>query len=616
MTTIRNGSGLGSSLPFLPGCTFTDPRKTSFPKGHVFDVKNGTKSVSDPPSEEELRQRALAQSNTSAALYPKPAPGEEYVPSWAAFDKQVLRFEAFFKEPVVESQKESYRVRKVALNFFLEDDTMSVTEPKIQNSGLGQGTMVRRHRIPKESDNTLFYTVADLNVGIDITIYAKTFHVTKCDSFTRDFLGRLGRDVGLDEESPEDPFTQKNMSDSAATYRRVREEEQANKTMSLAGTTLPLSSIATSKRENRFPLRQFIQNDRKVLRFYCIWDDKSSSFGDLRKFTLHYFLADDTIEVLEVIPPNSGRDPFPTMMKRQPLQPSFPGIRELKIGNTIEIFSRKFLIYDVDKFTQSFFKDNYGVTDFTPLRVDEDRVPLPARPIPDYTGFGSEEDSLTSVASLEQHPPKKDWLKKRENEGKVLRFEAKFEDPAPEDEDRRFAVSYWLVDDTISILELPDKRGTIKGGRFFEKARVRRAGVSLDQSTSVEEHYKKVQDSYYAPPDFFVGSLIVVNAFKFRLLNAAEWTFKYMEAFPSTWPESDFALVVDTISGSTTKDLGAALQSESGGEDTVSAITMESVLLDCGVSLTPQQLCTIRRALDIDNNGKLHFDFLLKHLGQ
>ena len=53
--------------------------------------------------------------------------------------------------------------------------------------------------------------------------------------------------------------------------------------------------------------------------------------------------------------------------------------KELKIGNTIEIFSRKFLIYDVDKFTQSFFKDNYGVTDFTPLRVDEDRVPLPAR---------------------------------------------------------------------------------------------------------------------------------------------------------------------------------------------------------------------------------------------
>ena len=58
--------------------------------------------------------------------------------------------------------------------------------------------------------------------------------------------------------------------------------------------------------ERRDTLKQFLDHDHKVLRFYCYWDD-SDDFGDPRKLILHYFLADDTIDIWEVIPPNSGR---------------------------------------------------------------------------------------------------------------------------------------------------------------------------------------------------------------------------------------------------------------------------------------------------------------------
>lgn len=34
-------------------------------------------------------------------------------------------------------------------------------------------------------------------------------------------------------------------------------------------------------------LRQFLEMDRKVLRFYLLWDDRDSMFGELRKFVLH-----------------------------------------------------------------------------------------------------------------------------------------------------------------------------------------------------------------------------------------------------------------------------------------------------------------------------------------
>lgn len=63
-------------------------------------------------------------------------------------------------------------------------------------------------------------------------------------------------------------------------------------------------------------LKQFLEHDQKVLRFYCYWDDTESTFGDPREMILHYFLADDTMEIYEVVPPNSGRDAVPKFLHR------------------------------------------------------------------------------------------------------------------------------------------------------------------------------------------------------------------------------------------------------------------------------------------------------------
>ena len=64
-------------------------------------------------------------------------------------------------------------------------------------------------------------------------------------------------------------------------------------------------------------LRQFLTLDRKVLRFYCIWDDRESLHGEKRHFTLLYFLVDDTVEIRERHTANNGRDSFPILLRRQ-----------------------------------------------------------------------------------------------------------------------------------------------------------------------------------------------------------------------------------------------------------------------------------------------------------
>lgn len=61
----------------------------------------------------------------------------------------------------------------------------------------------------------------------------------------------------------------------------------------------------------------------QVLRFYAMWDDTNSMFGENRPYIIHYYLADDTVEVREVHKPNDGRDPFPVFIKRQRLPKTF-----------------------------------------------------------------------------------------------------------------------------------------------------------------------------------------------------------------------------------------------------------------------------------------------------
>ena len=79
-----------------------------------------------------------------------------------------------------------------------------------------------------------------------------------------------------------------------------------------------ISELKTYKTKTDYDkLKQFLQMDRKVLRFYAVWDDRQTTFGELRPFVIQYYLVDDTLEVREVHGPNDGRDPFPVLIRRQ-----------------------------------------------------------------------------------------------------------------------------------------------------------------------------------------------------------------------------------------------------------------------------------------------------------
>lgn len=87
---------------------------------------------------------------------------------------------------------------------------------------------------------------------------------------------------------------------------------------------------------------------------------------------MNYYLADSKIEVREIKIQNSGKDPYPMLLRKSklPKNPQFtycPGLEtkkeeyytpdDLVLGQHIFIFKRKALIFDCDEFTKKWYKE-------------------------------------------------------------------------------------------------------------------------------------------------------------------------------------------------------------------------------------------------------------------
>ncbi|XP_005502918.2 EF-hand domain-containing protein 1 [Columba livia] len=530
----------GPGLPFLPGYAFRDPMKTSFHRSQTLGYRNGFAFSRLPTvgaGGERLHVNQLSQaelddlSNARPVLTygpAKPAPPSGFVPAHVAFDKKILKFDAYFQEDVPLSQQEHYRIRQVGIYYYLEDDSMTVIEPFVDNAGFRQGTLLRRHRVPK-NDQGEHYHWKDLNRGMNITMYGRTYRIVDCDRFTQVFLESQGIELNPPEEMVFDPYIE---------MRRT-----------------PMRKYITPSDFDQF--KQFLTYDKQVLRFYAIWDDTNNMFGEKRSCIIHYYLADDTVEVREVYKQNDGKDRFPVLIRRQRLPKTlvektknFPSCvmeisdhevlewytaKDFAVGKSTTLLGRTFFIYDCDEFTRNFYRDKFGITDFHPVEMEKKPPEEVPQVIPPYNGFGMLEDSLQNCFSLIPKPPRKDIAKMLENDKKVLRYQVALESPNPEDRKRRFILSYFLSDDMISIYEPPVRNSGIIGGKYLRKTRVAKPGSTTENAT------------YYEPSDLIIGSTIEVFGHRFVITDADEYVLNYMESNAERFPAATLQSLRDHI---------------------------------------------------------------------
>jgi len=456
------------------------------------------------------------------------------VAAWEALDRHVLSFNGYYKETIHETNLYNYRVRKVVLNYFLQDETFQMTEPRQDNSGIPQGTLIRRHRFPDKKGG--FLKAEDVRIGCDFTIYGKTIRITNCDAFTRKYFSELGTEQPEAVPDEFDPWITMREEAKSKQAKQPRSEEQLYREALLGGS-----------RANA-DMQQFLENDGKVLRFYANLDDMETPQFERRPFILLFFLADDTMEIRELYPGNCGRENYPIFYRRSKMprgnvelhtpmskpkqKDEFVHGHELYVGQTVELSSSRFHIHDADEFTRKYFgelgiallpKSDMGLPEFT----------VPRAATPPYTGYGSWEDSMASVTDLIPKQPKKDMVKIFNNQGKVYRFTARFAKPV-DNLNRLFIFNFYPSDDTLMVHEPPQRNLGLVTGRFLEK------GLHVNLETGL-----RIQ-----PDDLRPGKIVKINSHVFEMLEMDEFTEKCIEHPEMEHTTFDLAVVMEKLQDS------------------------------------------------------------------
>jgi hypothetical protein len=281
---------MSSNLPLLPGHRFNDPFVQNFHKNQVFHFK--TKTCLEKPSITEIIDpytisglSTLTSSVTSDRLKNRDLPlNESYpriLPQWVKMDKKVLKFRAYFVEHVDESAYENYRIRRCDLLYYLDDDTIHINEVKEENSGIPQGYFLKRHKIEK-ANGSGYFSYLDFNLRSDILLYGKNFRICDCDEFTKRFYADINVTLNAPETIPKVPGDDKFANvDTKANMKKI-------------GDLKEYIEVKLGGGHPNKILKQFLQNDRKVLNFDIAWFDEKYDKEE-KFYKLHYFLSNGNV---------------------------------------------------------------------------------------------------------------------------------------------------------------------------------------------------------------------------------------------------------------------------------------------------------------------------------
>ena len=434
------------------------------------------------------------------------------VPRYVKTDKVCLRFYGYFQESVNDSNDEISRIRPVTIYYFVVDDTIKIVEPKSQNSGMPQGALIKRHRVPKP--DCTFYTLADLKFGAELDVYGKLIRVIDCDNFTREFCRE--DTLGEREALPTDEY---------GKIRWVKDhqaEAVKNKDSAFKDYVNAMTGAFVASQD----LGAYLEYDGVVLKFKSVWNGKS--------YTLKYFMATAEIEITEDHIPGKGKLDFPRLVRRQKV-PKFwaegdkgPGGMDkntacyteddLRVGTSIDVYGRALALTGCDGATRQWYWDR-GVDVGANLPKPKPAPPTFVHKIPPRDAFtiGTDEDTIQSCLYLVPPKPKKDEKKLLDNDGKILRFKAKMVSDVNVNKLRDFVVRFFLADDTIMVFEQPVMNLGVPKGKFVERRLLKKPDANGNMTIR------------YTPDDFSVGQRITINKFSFQLLGCDGWTRKYYE---------------------------------------------------------------------------------------
>ena len=298
------------------------------------------------------------------------------LPAFVHLDKVSLRFKCWFKDDLaLLTGPDRIIIHKAIITYNLIDDTFSAMEPRQENSGLNQGVLLRRQNLvnPDTGEN---YTWRDLGIGRDLMVRGQTYHLIDCDHYTRNWYAE--QNIMMEEplQAPLDPFEIREMKE-----RKKRKDYETAKQRRVQAEMMHTEEVK----------HRFLTYDRKVLRFYGVWDDRQNIFGQRHYVTVRFYLFDFTIDMQEREGSPSGLKTRFLVRQRIPRDfknlddmkiaddGGFVGLDDLQIGSIVNIFGKHIFIYDCDQFSRRYLEQMAGPVP-APVPIDEASLQIPRLP--------------------------------------------------------------------------------------------------------------------------------------------------------------------------------------------------------------------------------------------
>ncbi|XP_059474839.1 EF-hand domain-containing family member C2-like [Neocloeon triangulifer] len=286
------------------------------------------------------------------------------------------------------------------------------------------------------------------------------------------------------------------------------------------------------------PKNHWLYFDKQVLKFDADCFEKS---GKKKSCQLYYFLEDDTIQVVEPKVTNSGcfqgtlihrhRVPMPTKWEKNRENVAqinsmaahgsgFYSVASLNVGNTLDIYGRRFVLTGCDRFTRLLL-EKLG------LSVPQDKPQLRAV---------KEEDKKEVAPKSTSVPDERRFLKL---DGVVLSFKGYWDDREHEGGLlHKVTLLFYLADDTLEVL-FED------GGRMVKRQCLPKKEVSVDlgapdqlpilnvmkgrqflkDASPADGAYRKID--YVRDHELFIGATVNVYGRPVVLVSCDKFTQKY-----------------------------------------------------------------------------------------
>ena len=415
---------------------------------------------------------------------------------WLTHATKVLRFYGFTTESIQNSNLESERVRRVTILYYLEDDSVKVFEPKIENSGLVGGTVVKRGKHTNtKADPPRDFIPEDFFIGSDVLVNGRMYHICDCDQFTRDNMP----DMEMPEEVPSDKFTKS---------REFR---------------VPTGELISPRVEEAADLmRPRAPDEPDVLEYTAVWED-TSEYGSTKQFKIVFYLEDGSVQLkIATGELKRGRQMFETTVSRQRVlrtvigsgslnklgnntggllaSDEFLSIQDFKVGSEVNFQNRPLRLVGCNKATQEWWAARGFDFALTP-----EYVPPPA---------AQKARNPQMIEEQEMKAEKLNFFRRQAALAtKTLRFAAKDVDGTytlgiP----RSFTVIYHLDDDSMTVIVNSPPNTGMPNGLFLKRMK----------------HLNPETGDYFETGDMRIGSRVNLPTAQLEVIEMDVFTEKFL----------------------------------------------------------------------------------------